>query len=297
MICLYYLCGKGGGCAVPEADVDVTSTIEEVIQTGWGSLTMEKVEKALLSLTLLVACLVVARLLVTIVQRLLDRSRLDVRVKHFVRRGFRIVLYVLTGLVFAGSLGIDVSSLIALASVLGLAVSLAMQEILSNVASGIELMLAKPFAPGDYISAGDAEGEVTEVTLTHTRLDTLSGQWIMLPNSALTAGKIINYSVRKMRRIEHALSVDYSCDPERVKASCLKAVSRTACVLSTPAPQAVIAAFGESAVEYHVRFWVEPSRFWDVNFTSLDEISRAFHEDGVILTYNHLNVHIVDHSE
>lgn len=282
---------------MPEADVDMTSTMETIgkaLQTGWGSLTLEKAEKAILSLALLVTCLVVARLLVTVVQRLLDRSRLDIRVKHFARRSIKMLLYVLTGLIFAGSLGIDVSSLIALASVLGLAVSLAMQEILSNVAAGIELMLAKPFAPGDYIAAGDAEGEVTEITLTHTRLDTLSGQRIMLPNSALASGKIINYSVRKIRRVEHAVSVEYGSEVEKVRAACLKAVSRTPHALSTPEPQAVIAAFGESGVEYLVRFWVEMAYYWDTNFAVLDEISRAFAEDGIVMTYNHLNVHIIE---
>lgn len=272
-------------------ETDAAGVWEEFLRAGWGTLTMGRV---LTSLALLLACLAAVRLILVLVRRLLERTSLEARMRSYALRGVKTVLYLLAALVFAGSLGIDVTSLIALASVFGLAVSLAVQDILSNVAAGIELLLAKPFTQGDYIAAGEAEGEVAEMGLTHTKLDTFSGQRIMLPNSSLAAGKIVNYTVRGMRRADHALAVAYGSDPAAVKAACLRAVSRTAYVRSDPAPQAVLTAYGESAVEYHVRFWAELDHFWDANFQSLEEIGRAFAEDGIEMTYNHLNVHIVD---
>lgn len=272
-----------------EAPVDTASIWENFLRAGWGALTLEKI---LSSLVLLAVCLAVIRLAMALAGRLLGRASMEERVRGYVLRGVRTLLYVLAALVFAGSLGIDVTSLIALVSVFGLAVSLAVQDILSNVAAGMELLLAKPFVPGDYVAVEDVEGEVAEMSLTHTKLDTFGGQRIMLPNSKLAAGKIINYTVRGVRRADHALQVSYRCDPEAVKAACLKAVSRTPDVLPEPAPQAVLTAFGESAIEYHVRFWAKTEHFWDANFASLEEIRRAFAESGIEMTYPHLNVHI-----
>lgn len=279
---------------MPDTNVDTASALEAFLQAGWGALTAGKV---LSSLLLLLACLAVIRLVVALLEKLLGRSSMDARIRRYVLRGFRMLLYVMAALVVAGSLGIDVTSLIALVSVFGLAVSLAVQDILANVAAGIELLLAKPFALGDYVAMEDVEGEVAEISLTHTKLDTFSGQRIMLPNSKLADGKIINYTVRGVRRADHALSVSYDCDPEAVKAACLRAISRTPNVLPDPAPQAVLTAFGESAVEYHVRFWAKMEHFWDANFTSLEEIRIAFAEDGLEMTYNHLNVHIMNQKD
>ena len=272
-------------------DAEAVFTLEEFLKAGWGTLTVGRV---LTSLALLLGCLMIVRLLMKLCGKLLERPGMDGRVRHYALRGVRTALYLVAGLVFAGSLGIDVSSLIALASVLGLAVSLAVQEILSNVAAGIELLLAKPFALGDYISAGDAEGEVAEITLTHTKLDTPGGQRVMLPNSKLAAGQIINYSVRGMRRADHAVAASYDDDPDKVRRACLEALERTPGVLAEPAPQVVLSGYGESAIEYRVRFWAATADYWDAHFRSLEEIRKAFIRNGVSMTYNHLNVHIVD---
>ena len=116
----------------------------------------------------------------------------------------------------------------------------------------------------------------------------------MLPNSKLVAGQITNYTVRGVRRADHAVTASYDDEPEAVRAACLKALARTPDILPDPAPQVVLTAYGESSIEYHVRFWAKTEDYWDAHFRSLEEIRRAFAEDGVTMTYNHLNVHIVE---
>ena len=138
---------------------------------------------------------------------------------------------------------------------------------------------------------------MAEITLTHTKLDTPSGQRVMLPNSRLTAGQIVNYTVRGVRRADHAIAASYDDEPEAVRGACLKALERTPGILPDPAPQVVLTAYGESAIEYRVRFWARTEDYWDAHFRSLEEIHRAFAEDGVTMTYNHLNVHIVERGE
>ena len=269
---------------------DPASALDGLLQAGWGKLTVERLLSALL---LLLVCLAVVRLLLGMTRRLVGRAALDERIKRYILRGLRAFLYLLTSLVMAGSLNIDVSSLIALVGVFGLAVSLAVQDVLGNVAGGMVLLFSKPFTLGDYVSTADGEGEVAEITLTHTKLDTPAGQRVMLPNSKLTAGQIVNYTVRGVRRADHAVSASYNDAPEAVRSACLKALSRTPNILPDPAPQVVLTAYGESSIEYRVRFWAKTEDYWDAHFRSLEEIHRAFAEDGVTMTYNHLNVHIL----
>ena len=286
-----------------ENTVDPAALLEDMASGGsasavggwmlaaWGMLSMKRV---LLTVVLLAALLAASRLVMALLKRLADRSHLDPRLRPYLLRGVKALLYLLAALVAAGSLGVDVTSLIALVSVFGLAVSLAVQDVLSNVAGGMVLLFSKPFSLGDYVDTGEGEGEVAEITLTHIKLDTFSGQRVMLPNSKVVAGKITNYTVRGVRRADLAVSASYDDSTAAVRAACLKAVSRTPHVLPDPAPQVVLTAYRESAIEYRVRFWAETPHFWDANNTALEELRRAFEEDGVTMTYNHLNVHLVD---
>ena len=270
---------------------DASSVLEGWMKAGWGKLT---VGNLLSALTLLLVCLAAARLLLGVAGKLLGRSGgMDERMKRYILKGLKGLLYLLTALIVAGSLDIDVTSLIAVISVFGLAVSLAVQDVLGNVAGGMVLLFSKPFTLGDYVSTADGEGEVAEITLTHTKLDTPAGQRVMLPNSKLMAGQIVNYTVRGVRRADHAVSASYDDAPEAVRRACLRALERTPGILPDPAPQVVLTAYGESSIEYHVRFWAKTEDYWDAHFRSLEEIHRAFAEDGVTMTYNHLNVHIL----
>ena len=275
MVYLLYLGSGGRGGLFMD-----TAVLEKILYTGWGKLTVENLLSALVTLLL---CLGAVRLMTTLARRALNRTRLDGRIKDYVLRGLRFLLYTVTALIVAESLGIPASSLVALLSVFALAVSLAVQDVLSNVAGGLVLLFSKPFTLGDYIESADGEGTVYSIGLTHTVLDTYGGQRVMLPNSRLTAGKIVNYTARGVRRVDHA--------------ACLKAVSRTPHVLEDPPPQVVVTAYGESAIEYHVRFWAPVDAYWDACNSSLEAIRDAFREDGVSMTYNHLNVHIVDNTK
>lgn len=268
-----------------------TSAIEEVMQKSWGKMTLQQL---LTSLLILIVCLIAVKLIMALLRRLTGKSKMDDRVRRYILGGIKAMLYVVTILIVAQSLGIPVTSLIALVSVFGLAVSLAIQDVLSNVAGGMVILFSKPFAIGDYIATTDGEGDVVEISLTHTKLDTYGGQRVMLPNKAVVAGKIINYSARGIRRIDHAITASYDDSTEAVRAACLRAVKHTPNVLADPAPAVVVTAYKESAVEYHVRFWTDIAHFWDAYSFSLEEIRRCFAEDGVTMTYNHLNVHIMD---
>lgn len=271
-----------------------TSAFSEVMTKSLGAMTLEKLLGGLLTLAV---CLIVIRIVTKIVERITAKVNWDPRVEKYLATGVKVVLYILAALIVADSFGIPVTSLIALVSVFGLAISLAVQDVLANVASGLVILFSRPFDLGDYVGTNDGEGTVAEISLTHVKLDTPDGQRIMLPTSTMVAGKIVNYTTLGIRRANHAICVSYDCATEDVRASCLKALSRVNGVLDDPAPAVVINSYGESAIEYRVRFWTKTEDYWDAHFQSLEEIRRSFAEDGIVMTYNHLNVHIVENEK
>lgn len=274
--------------SIEKSALDIPA-LQNVVQEGWGKLTLARVLSAL---ALLAVCVAAVQLAMALLGRLLAKSSKDTRLRRTILRIVRTVLYVITGIIVASSLGIDVTSLVALVSIFGLAVSLAVKDMLSNVASGIVMVFSKPFSLGDYIATADGEGVVDETGLVHTCLHTLDGYRVMLPNSRMAAGKIVNYTALGRRRVVHTVSASYDNSADAVYAACRKAVSRTPHVLEDPAPQVVLSGYGESAVEYQIRFWVPVEHYEDAYFASLEQMGRCFAEDGVTMPYNHLNVHI-----
>ena len=214
------------------------------------------------ALLTLVICLVAVRLLTALLRRVLARTHMDARVQKYLVRTVQLVLWVVTVLITADQLGIPVTSLVALLSVLSLAVSLAVQNVLANVAGGLVLLVTKPFAAGDYVDTPCGAGTVKELTLTYTYLDTPDGLRIAAPNSSLSAGKITNYTTLGTRRIQHSVSAAYDAPVQTVRQALLDAVARTPDLLESPAPEVYVNAYGESGIEYIVRSWARTADYW-----------------------------------
>ena len=265
--------------------------VSNAAELNLGALTLTSVLNALLAL---VVCLIAIKIVMTIFTKLLGKTSMDERVRRYALTAIRTVLWILTVLIVADALGIPVTSLVAMLSVFTLAVSLAVQSVLGNVAGGIVIMLNKPFKEGDYIDTPNGAGTVARMTLSYTYLNTPDNLQIVIPNSALSAGKVINYTQLGTRRVDHTITASYDASVEDVRRACLEAVARTAKVLGDPAPVVYVSAYGESSISYAVRMWCNCADYWDVYFASLENIRACFAEANVEMTYNHLNVHIVE---
>ena len=154
----------------------------------------------------LVVCILAVRIITVLLRRVLGKTTLEQRVSKYIVSTVRFVLWVVTVLIVAQQLGIPVTSLVALFSVVSLAVSLAVQNVLANVAGGLVLLVTKPFTVGNYIDTPSGEGTVREMSLTYTFLETMEGQRLAVPNSTLSSGKIINYSTLATRRLQHKIT-------------------------------------------------------------------------------------------
>ena len=242
----------------------------------------------------LIVCLVIGRIITKLVRRLLEKTTFEERVEKYILIGVRAILYLLTAMIVLGSLNIDMTSLVALLSVASLGVTLAAEDILANMAGGMVILAAHPFSIGDYISVSGAEGTVEEITLNYTKLITGDGLFVMLPNKALADSQMVNYTRLGRRRINMTVTASYDAPTETVKTACMEAILNTPNVLTDPAPAVYLSEYGSSSIEYTVRCWAETSHFWDVKFALNENLRTSFAAHNVEMTYDHLNVHIMD---
>ena len=246
---------------------------------------------ALIALAMLVGSVVAVHLIMRLVSRLLKRTKLDTSVHRFIKAMLRVVLYFAAILVVASYVGIDVTSLVALLSVISLAVTLSVQNALSNVAGGVMVMGTKPFKQGDYVSVDGLEGTVEEIGVVYTKLHTIDNRAVMIPNAKVAAATIENYSALGKRRLGLTVSAAYTSEPERVMEAPHRAIVR--CEPLPGEPVVVeIQDFGESAIAYDVALWIPASDFLGRRWRLRRYIWEEFRAGGVEMTYPHLNVHL-----
>lgn len=265
--------------------------LSEIMKCSIGKISLEDVLAA--AVTLLV-CLVAVRLLLKLFRRLLGRTKLEARVRRYVMGGVKLVLYMLTVVFTAGSLGVDMTSLVALLSVGSLGVTLAAEDVLGNVAGGLVILSSHPFAIGDFIEAGSVSGTVEDISLNHTRIATPDGPIAMLPNKELASSQVTNYTLLGRRRSTWKLTAPYDVPTETVKEACLRAAAGVEGVLSDPAPAAYLTAFGESGVEFTIYCWAQFDAFWPVHFAMGEALRRSLTESGVEIPYNRLDVRVME---
>ncbi|MBR6753539.1 MAG: mechanosensitive ion channel family protein [Clostridia bacterium] len=225
------------------------------------------------------------------VKRILENSKLEKAAHSLIRTLVKTVMYVLFGLILASSIGIDVTGIVALASVASLAISLALQNMLANVIGGFTLLYTHPFSSGDWVEIAGQSGSVKEVGIAYTKLITADNKLVSIPNSAVVSAEIVNYTVTGTRRVEVKISTSYEADPDQV-ISALMELTKDEHVLEDPAPAAMLTEYGESAITYSVRVWVKTDDYWPVYHKINRGIRDIFREKGIPMTYPRLNVHL-----
>ena len=242
-----------------------------------------------------IAALVVGVLAIRVVMKLirmtLEKSRLEKAAHSLITSLAKAAMYILLGLITASTLGIDVTSVVALASVLTLALSLALQNMVSNIIGGFTILYTQPFHSGDYVEIAGQGGTVTEINMTYTMLSTPDRKLISIPNSSVVAAQIVNYSASETRRVEVVASASYDAPVQKVLDALIHAGAVDK-VLTDPAPAAVVTAYGDSAISYSLRLWVKNEDYWDVYFQVNQRVKEVFDEEGISMTYPHLNVHL-----
>ena len=224
---------------------------------------------------------IAVRYLMKIARRGIARLPLNLTIQGFLIACIRLVLYFVVVLLACGMLGIPISSLLALFGMAGLAVSLSVQNLLSNVVSGLVLLISKPFSVGDFIESGSISGTVNSITLLHTHITTPSNKAVFVPNGQLTASEIINHNCFPTRNVELVFSVPASAKREAVSRVVIDAAHSIASVLPEPAPSVNVRAMTPLATEYILYAWSDTPNYWDVHYALLDAIKDGLEKAGL----------------
>lgn len=279
---------------MPETDLQaVTSGVEaalgstaETAHSFWAKyLGANALSKIIAAAIMLIVCVVFIKLLMRLTGRLLEKSKLHTTMHSFIRTLVKLVLVFIAIMLIAGTLGIDTSSLLAIFSIAGLAVSLSVQSALTNMTSAVMLLTSKPYQVGDFVEISGMQGTVREIGILSTKLVTIDGRLISIPNSQAVSGSITNFSTEEDRRVVLSVSASYDDDIEKVKSA------QDPRVLPIEPVFARVSSYGDNAIEYTLRFWVKNADYWSVYFDVLENVKRVFDEDGISMTYPHLVVH------
>lgn len=243
------------------------------------------------ALAILAAGLLAIRLVNILLKKILQTSKLEKAAHSLITSLVSVVLYLLLALMVASKLGIDVTGVIALASVLSLAVSLAVQNMFANVIGGFTLLYTQPFHSGDYVEIGTEAGTVIEIGMAYTKLQTPDNKMISIPNATVVSGDIVNYNVTGTRRLAIDIRADYAEDSQRVMDALLDAAKADK-VLEDPAPCAVILGYGPDAVNYSLRVWTKTEDYWDMLFLINRNVKDIFAQRNIRIAYPKMRVEL-----
>lgn len=271
---------------------ETASKIGEFFQNMLQSI-LRSIPTIILAVVVLILGMIICKLVLKVLGKGLDRTKLDLTVNNFVKQCCKIVLYVLLLTIVLSVLGIPATSIVTVIGTAGVAIGLALQSSLSNVAGGIMLLINKPFKIGDYILVSGVSGVVKQITILYTRLDSDSNQAIFIPNGQVSGAVVTNNNTNGTRRVDMKFSISYSDDYQKAREVILQVLSRNDRILTDPAPTVRMAEHAASSVNIVVRPWCKAADYWEVFFSVTEEVRAAFIESGISIPFDQLDVHVV----
>ena len=231
-------------------------------------------------LILIIGCIVI-KLLNKAAGKAIDKTKLDTTIKQVLKKVVNILLYVILILSIVDVLGVSMSSIVAILASCGLAVGLALQGALANLAGGLMILIFKPFKVGDYIESTGAEGVVKDISVFYTTITTTDNKQIFVPNGDLMNANVTNFTALDSRRIDLDFKVTNDTDANFVKGVLLKAAESSPGVLSEPAPFARMTSVDDDTYIFTVRAWCDTAKYWDVYFDLIENCSKALSDNGI----------------
>ena len=226
---------------------------------------------------------VVITLLLKLVSKLLAKSRIEKSARKFLYTFTKYVLYLLLIMIIVSALGISITGLVAILSAAGLAISLALQGSLSNLANGIVIIITKPFKEGDFVTISGFSGSIKEIKLTHTIITSTENKLISIPNKIVIENVIINNSVLETKKVSYSFLVGYTSDVQQVKDIILNSFAKTDMVLTEPKPYAAVDALETNGVRFVASCYCESKYYTEVYHPVLEEIFNEFKKQKIVL--------------
>lgn len=236
--------------------------------------------------------IVAVKIITKIISRFMKKSTVDNAAVAFLVSFIRVVLYTIVIVSALTLVGVPMSSIIALIGAAGLAVSLALQNYLSNLAGGFIILFSKPFKSGDMIEIDSTTGQIKSINILYTKMLTSDNKTVLIPNGKVADAKIINYSEMPTRRLDMTFDISYSNDFEKAKEIIKGITDRNKLVHKDPEPLIRLGAHKESALEIVVKLWVANDKYYELFYDMSEAVKREFDKHGIEIPYNQLDVHI-----
>lgn len=240
------------------------------------------------ALILLAAGMALIHFAVKLLFKGLKKSRVDVTMHHFIASTVKIALYTLLALLIVSTLGVPTAPLVTSLGAAGLALSLALKDTLSNVASGVVLLYNHPFKHGDYVEVNGRQGTVLEINYTYTKLKTEDNKVVFIPNSKVSSADIINFSGEKTRRLDLEFHISYEDNFEQARSLILDVLRRNEHALRTPEPLVRMSAHRDYAVAIACLVWVQRENYLSLKYDLLEQVKAEFDKAGITIPYTYL---------
>ena len=249
-----------------------------------------------LKLVYVLIIIIVGGRLIKLITRLIVKGRaykkLDRSVASFLLSFVKATLNILLLVIMAGVVGIPSASIITLLGSAGIAVGLAMQGGLSNIAGGLVILIFKPFKVGDFIDTHTDSGTVKSISLFYTTLTTIDNRTVSIPNGNLANSSSVNFSSEPDRRLDINIDISYNNKIDDVKKSISNVLDKEKRINREKDVFVRVTNYKESSIEYTIRVWVMKEDYWDVKFDLLESLKNKFDQDGIVIPYNQLDIHI-----
>ncbi|WP_242985384.1 mechanosensitive ion channel family protein [Vallitalea okinawensis] len=223
----------------------------------------------------------------------LERSSVDKSLYAFLLSATKVTLYILLVTILVDTLGVDTASFIAVLGSAGLAIGLAIQGSLSNLAGGVLILFLKPFKAGDFIEAVGHGGIVEEIQLFYTILNTPDNKKIIIPNGELANSSATNHSANDTRRIDLTFGVGYEDDVHKVKQILMDIAKKHPLIFKNPEPQVVLTEHADSSVNFSLRVWCKTEDYWNIRFELMETVKIKFDQESINIPYPQMDVHLI----
>jgi len=234
----------------------------------------------------------IAHRITNLVKRGMTKSNMDDTLVSFLGNGIYMILMVCVILVALDFIGVKTTSFVAILGAAGLAVGLALQGSLANFASGVLIIMFRPFKRGDAVDGGGVFGIVEDISILTTNMRTPDNKVIIIPNSQIMGGAITNFSTKPTRRVDMVFGCGYDDDIRQVKGVLQDILENDERILKDPAYVVAVSELGDNSVNFAVRPWVNAADYWDVYFDTHEAVKLKFDEAGLSIPYPQTDVHL-----
>lgn len=265
---------------------------------GWLAIAWPYIINVISAIIILVVGWIVANWVQRKIRKKGDASpKLDNTLTRLFAKVAKILILAVVVLAVLNQFGVQTASLVAVVGALGLAIGLAWQGVLADFAAGIMILVMRPFKVGDAVDIGGVSGNVEEVGLVTTRMNTFDNIAIILPNSNVWGNNIKNMSLNDNRRVDMVIGFGYDDDIDKAKQTIKQVLSEDDRILDEPEPQIAVSELGGSSVNVNVRPWTKKENYWALKFDLTEEIKKRFDKEGINFPYPSQDIYFYDQSE